>query len=123
MDIQTKKKQKKTVDCKKTVAKVKKEKGKKQKREKNQKKRYRGAGCSRHQAPQTVWKKGKIKGKKRYRCAGCSRHQAPQTGLEKIKKRKKRDTDALDAVATKHHRRFRKRKGIGLDTHAQKSAP
>ena len=46
-------------------------------------------------------------------------------GLEKGGKREKykekRDTEALDAVATKHHRRFRKRKGIGLDTHAQKS--
>jgi hypothetical protein len=43
-------------------------------------------------------------------------------GSEKRKKkRKKGDTDALDAVATKHHRRFGKPKGIGLDTHSQKS--
>jgi hypothetical protein len=82
MDIQTEKKQKKTVDCKKTVAKVKKEKGKKQKREKNQKKRYGCAGCSRHQTPQMVWKRENEK--------------------------KKRDTDALDAVASEHHRWFGK---------------
>ena len=85
MDIQTKKKQKKTVDCKKTVAKVKKEKGKKQKREKNQKKRYRGAGCSRHQAPQTGLEKGKNKRKKEIQMRWMQSPPSTTDGFEKGK--------------------------------------